>query len=110
METLLDLCSEPWYGFQYDVGHAQTLSQLGLCDHESWLMRYGARIVGTHLHDVKGITDHQSPGLGDVDFRMIAKYLPVYAQRTLEVGNQESQESIVKGMEYLTSCGCISKI
>ena len=110
MQLLLDLCKEPWYGFQYDVGHAQTLSQLGLDDHETWLKRYGSRIVGTHIHDVIGITDHQAPGLGEVDFAMVASHLPADAWRTLEVGPQASFDEIVNGMEVLARFGCVAKM
>lgn len=110
MGILLDLCKEPWYGFQYDVGHAQTLSELGLCDHEEWLKRFGHRIIGVHLHDVKGITDHQTPGLGDVDFDMVARYLPEFAYRTLEVGPQASMDELTSGMELLVNKGIVKKL
>jgi HAD superfamily hydrolase (TIGR01549 family) len=110
MALFLDLCKEPWYGFQYDVGHAYTLDQLGYCSHQEWLERYGSRIVGVHLHDVIGIIDHQAPGLGDVDFNMVAKYLPKYAYRTLEIGAQASQQEITAGMDVLVETGCVQKI
>lgn len=110
MEVLLALCDEPWYGFQYDVGHAQTLSALGLCDHEEWLKKFGKRIIGIHLHDVKGITDHQAPGLGDVDFAMIAPYLPEFVYRTLEVGSQATPIEITNGMELLVDLNIVRKL
>jgi sugar phosphate isomerase/epimerase len=81
MDELMNLCEENWFGFQYDSGHAQTLGALGICEHEEWLKRFGKRIIGTHLHDVQGIMDHQQPGVGDVDFEMIARYLPATAYR-----------------------------
>lgn len=110
MGLLLDLCHEPWYGFQYDMGHAQTLSALGLDDHEAWLKNFGERIVALHMHDVIGITDHQAPGLGDIDFSMVAKYIPEFAYRTLEVGPQATQQDIINGMELLVSKGIVKKI
>ena len=110
MGLLLDLCHEPWYGFQYDMGHAQTLCALGLDDHETWLKRYGDRIVATHMHDVKGITDHQAPGLGDIDFEMVAIYIPEYAYRTLEVGPQATTQEIINGMELLVAKGIVKKL
>lgn len=110
MGILLDLCQEPWYGFQYDMGHAQTLSALGLDDHEEWLKRYGQRIVALHMHDVKGITDHQAPGLGDIDFDMVSKYIPEYAYRTLEVGPQATSQEIINGMELLAAKGIVKKL
>jgi len=110
MGLLLDLCDEPWYGFQYDMGHAQTLSALGLEDHEEWLKRYGKRIVAIHMHDVKGITDHQTPGHGDIDFEMVAKYIPEYAYRTLEVGPQATQQELIDGTELLVTKGIVKRL
>ncbi len=110
MELLLDLCDESWFGFQYDSGHAQTLSVLGLCEHEDWLRWFGSRIIGTHLHDVKGITDHQQPGTGEVDFKMIARYLPAAACRTLEVESKLTIDQIRQGMDFLADAGCVERI
>ena len=110
MAALLDLANEEWYGFQYDVGHAQTLDRLGLCNHESWLKRYANRMVGVHLHDVIGIMDHQKPGSGDVDFKMVASYLSEKVYRTMEVSPQLSVEDISAGMETLTQFGCVSRL
>ncbi len=110
MGLLLDLCHEPWYGFQYDMGHAQTLSALGLQDHEEWLGKFGHRIVAIHMHDVIGITDHQAPGFGDIDFSMVAKYIPEDAYRTLEVGPQATQQDLIQGMELLVSKGIVKKL
>ncbi len=110
MESLLDVCGEDWFGFQYDVGHAQTLHQLGLCDHEEWLKRYSQRIMGVHLHDVIGIDDHQAPGTGDVDFAMISRYLPKTAYLTLEVNHRLSLIDLKSGLDNLTQFGIIERV
>jgi sugar phosphate isomerase/epimerase len=110
LEPLLNLCSEEWYGFQYDIGHAQTLDRLGLCNHEEWLLRYANRMVGVHIHDVKGIVDHQKPGTGDVDFEMVARYLSHQVYRTLEVSPDLSTEDIAAALETLVRVGCIHRL
>jgi len=110
MALLLDLCREDWYGFQYDVGHAQTLSVLGLVDHFEWLDRFSERMIGVHLHDVCGIIDHQVPGMGDIDFKRIAAYIPIQAQRTLEIGPQVGIDALSQGLKVLADSGCIEKI
>lgn len=110
MEAILDLTDEDWFGFQYDSGHAQTLSALGYYEHEDWLKRFGKRMIGTHLHDVRGIMDHQQPGTGDVDFKMIARYLPSTAYRTLEVAPNLSIAELRQGMEVLADAGCIARL
>jgi len=110
MEELMNLCKESWFGFQYDSGHAQTLGALGIFEHEEWLKRFGKRIIGTHLHDVKGIMDHQQPGTGDVDFGMIAHYLPATAYRTLEVAPDLTLDEIRLGMEVLANTECVERL
>ena len=110
MQTLLDVCAEEWFGFQYDVGHAQTLHRLGLCNHEEWLKRYGRRIVGVHLHDVIGVDDHQTPGSGEVDYAMIARYLPPTAYLTLEVNHRLEISDLTSGLDCLARFGIIQRI
>lgn len=110
MAELLALCNEDWFGFQYDVGHAHTLDVLGLIDHFEWLKRFSERMIGVHLHDVCDITDHQVPGMGDVDFARIAPYIPINAQRTLEIGPQASLVQMAEGLKLLAESGCIQKI
>lgn len=110
MQSFLDLCDEDWYGFHYDVGHGQVLGELGFGDHEEWLKRYGKRMIGVHLHDVIGVTDHQLPGRGDVDFAMIAPYIPQTANLTMEVNPKLTIEELKQGLEYLVQFGIIEKI
>lgn len=110
LQPLIDLCDETWFGFQYDVGHAHTLDVLGLCRHQEWLERYGSRMIGTHLHDVIGLTDHQAAGSGDVDFKWVAQYVPASAYRTLEIGAQASVDEITSSMEVLADAGIINRL
>jgi HAD superfamily hydrolase (TIGR01549 family) len=109
LDILLDLASPDRIGFLYDVGHAQTLDRLGFYAHEEWLKRFGTRILGTHLHDVRGTTDHYAPGLGDVDFDRVAAYLPESAFRTCEFQNFNSPEQVRAGLEFLFERGCIKR-
>jgi HAD superfamily hydrolase (TIGR01662 family) len=109
MQILLDLFDDAGWGFNYDVGHAQALDRLGFFKHEDWLTRYGGRMIATHLHDVVGITDHQVPGIGDIDFRWVASYLPASVYRTLEVNPKYRAEEIIQGLEHLVTAGCIKE-
>jgi HAD superfamily hydrolase (TIGR01549 family) len=110
MQLLLNLCDEDWYGFQYDVGHAQTLEVLGFSSHEEWLKRFGNRIIGVHLHDVKGVTDHQMPGSGDVDYSLIAPYIPATANLTVEVSPKLTQQELSKSLKHLEEFGIVKII
>ena len=110
LEILLALAGPDRIGFLYDTGHAQTLDILGFYRHEEWLKRFAPRIIGTHLHDVIGTTDHYAPGLGKVDFETISRYLPADAFRTCEFQNFNSPEQVKAGLKFLAEYGCIKKI
>jgi sugar phosphate isomerase/epimerase len=107
LEILLGLAGPDRIGFIYDVGHAQTLDRLGFYPHEEWLKRFAHRIIGTHLHDVVGTTDHFAPGLGDVDFAMVGAYLPERAFRTCEFQAFNTPEQVKTGLKLLVEYGCI---
>jgi FMN phosphatase YigB (HAD superfamily)/sugar phosphate isomerase/epimerase len=110
MSALLALAEPDRLGFIYDVGHATVMDRLGFFPNEMWLKRFGGRIFGAHLHDVIGISDHHAPGLGDVDFRMVAGYLPQGAFRTIEVISLTTPEQIKTGLKKLVDTGCVNLI
>jgi sugar phosphate isomerase/epimerase len=107
MGELLNLAESTRLGFIYDVGHAQALDRLGFYSHEDWLQRYSSRMFGSHLHDVIGVTDHYAPGLGEIDFKFIANFLPETAFRTFEMlpGNTLAQVNV--GLDLMIETGCI---
>jgi FMN phosphatase YigB (HAD superfamily)/sugar phosphate isomerase/epimerase len=110
MGDILALAGPERIGYIYDVGHAQTQDRLGFYPHKEWLRRYASRIIGVHLHDVTGVNDHQAPGLGEVDFRMVAAYLPREAYRALEVQSYTTSEQIKGALQILVDTGCITII
>jgi HAD superfamily hydrolase (TIGR01662 family) len=110
MGELLTLAGPDQLGFIYDVGHAQTLDRLGFYSHEEWLRRYASRMIEVHLHDVSGVNDHHAPGLGEVDFDMVASYLPEGAIRTFELQATNSLEQVKAGLKYLVEHGCVKSI
>lgn len=107
LEILLSMGGEDTIGFVLDVGHAYTLDRLGFYPFQEWLERFSTRIIGTHLHDVVGLTDHFAPGLGEVNFDLVAAYLPVEANRTCEFQVFNNFEQVKAGLKYLHSHHCI---
>ncbi|MCJ7622364.1 MAG: HAD-IA family hydrolase [Anaerolineaceae bacterium] len=110
MAELLGLADEDQLGFIYDVGHAQALDRLGFFDHEIWLKRFSGRMYGAHLHDVIGVDDHHAPGMGEIDFHTVVKYLPGDAYRACEVMSFNSVEQVRNGVKILKDSGCIKQI
>ena len=110
METFLQLCDEPWLGFQYDVGHAHNLEVLGMVGKGEWLRRFHHRLIGMHLHDVNGLQDHLAPGMGEVDFSSFSPYLVDGVLRTLEVSPDCTLDQIAHGLDVLVDHGCVKKV
>lgn len=95
-------------GYWHDVGHAEVQHRLGLVPRERWLREHSGRTIGSHLHDVSGITDHRAPGQGDVDFAYIAAGLPAGALRTFEINQYTPEAQLGEGLRYLLERGVVS--
>ncbi len=110
LEILLQEFQQPWVGWQLDMGHLYTLTALGLTQIDPWLKTFGPRITGVHLHDIRGITDHQAPGKGVADFPRIAAVLPPHCYRTVEVDKSITYEEMADGLKILAETGCITQL
>ncbi len=63
-------------GFWHDVGHGEVNVRLGLVKHhQDYFDRYQNRLIGMHIHGVKGIKDHQAPFTGDFDLTPFLPYM-----------------------------------
>jgi sugar phosphate isomerase/epimerase len=108
MAELLNEVPESLVGYWYDVGHAEVQQQLGFSLHEEWLSRFRDRMVGIHLHDVLGISDHHAPGKGDMDWEMVAKYLPPRIVKVCEIGEWNDEEQMQGVVEFLQKKGVLN--
>ena len=108
LDSLLEAAGHGPNGFLYDVGHAQALHNLGFVEHEEWLQRLASRLIGLHLHDIRGLVDHGAAGRGEVDWDMVARYLPRDAVRTVEVHASNTPEQIAVSLQFLADKGCVS--
>lgn len=108
-DELQDLLSPNYdnVGYWHDVGHAQVLANLGLGTHAEWLERFSHRIVGVHLHDVIGIEDHRVAGTGQMDWEMVARYIPAGALRTCEFQNNNTPQQVKAGVKFLIEKGIV---
>jgi sugar phosphate isomerase/epimerase len=88
-------------GYWHDVGHAVVQQCLGFGSHEEWLSRFGHSMIGIHLHDVLGISDHHAPGEGDVDWDLVARHLPAEAIKVCEIGEWNSEERVSGVVAFL---------
>jgi len=107
MAELLDGVSEHVAGYWHDVGHAEVQQQLGFSFHEEWLSRFKDRMVGIHLHDICGISDHQAPGKGNMNWEMIAKYLPRRIMKVCEIGEWNDEVQMQGVVKFLQKNGIL---
>ena len=111
LATLLAPYPKEVAGYQHDVGHAEVQHRLGLTDRNAWFDELGPRLVGLHLHDVRGLTDHRAPGNGDVDFAWLAARIAAanpLAYRTFEIDQHESDADVARGLEILRAAGVVA--
>ena len=108
MAELLNEISEGMVGYWHDVGHAEVQQQLGFSLHEEWLSRFKNRIICIHLHDIRGISDYQAPGKGNMDWKMVAKYLPAGIVKVCEIGEWNDEEQIQGVVKFLQKKGILN--
>jgi sugar phosphate isomerase/epimerase len=94
-------------GYWHDLGHAEVQDRLGFCSHNEWLSRFGSRMIGVHLHDVRGIDDHYAPGIGDLDWDLVARNIPKDAIRVCELANWNTPENVAGAVTFLRSKGIL---
>ncbi|MFB3897262.1 MAG: sugar phosphate isomerase/epimerase family protein [bacterium] len=105
MGTILNNFAGGNIGYWHDVGHAQMFEYLNLRKHQEFLEAYADKIIGIHLHDMVADRDHQAPGKGHIDFKMVAKYLKPETVRILEVHPPDTTQDLKSGVEVLHSAG-----
>jgi sugar phosphate isomerase/epimerase len=108
MTELLAEVSGEVAGYWHDVGHAEVQQQLGFGLHEEWLWRFKDRMVGIHLHDTRGISDHHAPGKGNINWEMIARYLPPGITKVCEIGEWNDEEQMQGVVKFLQKKGILA--
>jgi sugar phosphate isomerase/epimerase len=88
-------------GYWHDVGHAGAQENLGICRQKDLLDAYSEKMVGIHLHDVKGFDDHFSPGQGEIDFAEITPFIKPHLIKILEVHSKVKREELLEGMQFI---------
>jgi len=110
MDELLRKVEGGLVGYWHDVGHAEVNQRLGFAPHEEWLSRFGDKMIGIHLHDVLGISDHRPPAKGDMNWNMVAEYLPHEAIKVCEIAEWNEAEQIQGVIAFLQEQGIVNQL
>jgi len=87
--------------YWHDTGHAEIMERLGFFKVRECLDRYAEDMLGIHLHDVLGCTDHRPPSSGEIDFSLINCYVKKETVKVMEVHHPATPRDIRKGREFL---------
>jgi len=88
-------------GYWHDAGHAQVQENLGFVTVADLLSICGKFLVGFHLHDVRGYSDHHVPGIGEVDFDLLKKYMKKDTVKIMEIHPRETEKDLMDGVAFL---------
>jgi sugar phosphate isomerase/epimerase len=92
-------------GYWHDVGHAVIQERLGMQGWRSGLERFPDHLIGLHVHDVRSLTDHLAPGVGDVDLQVLSTYISPGATVVGEFSSVNSEREVARGLTLMRACG-----
>jgi sugar phosphate isomerase/epimerase len=91
--------------YWHDIGHACAQERMGIVQQRELLETYAGMMIGIHLHDIKGIDDHLSPGQGDLDFKTVVPWLQPSTIRIMEIHHSVPRGDLMEGKRLLNALG-----
>ncbi len=105
MGWVMDDMAAQGLGYWHDVGRVHLRSRHGLPEHGQWLEAFAARMFGVHLQDAANEEPEMPLGLGEVDFKLLAGYVPKDAERVLELNSRHGRAEILASIRFLLDQG-----
>ena len=103
MRLLLHEISDLKIGFWHDSGLLE-MRHVGALEHPGeWLDGFSNLLHGSTLHDFSGGAEHLPPGIGQVDWELVADYLPRQSKRILAVAPSYPSEVLAEARNTLES-------
>ena len=87
-------------GYWHDTGHAQRNAVLGICTPQSLLAAGAKHLLGLHLHDARGLTDHLPLGSGEIDFGALKPFLAPGIPRVIELAPGTPEADVAASIRY----------
>ena len=88
-------------GYWHDTGHAHANETLGLIPRESLLQFYSDELIGVHLHDAIGLSDHIPPGNGEIDFAELKPFLKFDTIKVIELKSGIPASEVSEGIKFV---------
>ncbi len=87
--------------FWFDTGHGFIMEKLWSVKVSDYLNRYGSKLIGLHLHDVKLMQDHLAPGKGEFDFSVLKPFIKQDTIKVIEAHAPSTASDINKSISIL---------
>jgi sugar phosphate isomerase/epimerase len=93
------------------IEHARTLGaravvlHCGCVDMNPELEKFSDRLVGIHLHDATGLSDHLVPGTGKIAFDGLKSYIHPNTLPVMELKPGTPDEQVLQGIQFLDRLG-----
>ncbi len=93
--------SSEYLGYWHDVGHAWVKEKI--IKEPPYFENFKNKLIGVHIHDIKGKDEHRPPGSGEFDFKELFKNLEklknIYV--VFEIHKKYPEEEIIKGIKKI---------
>jgi sugar phosphate isomerase/epimerase len=101
MGWVLDDLARQGVGYWHDTGTIHLRERSGLPGQGAWLEAYGDRLEGVHLQDAAGEEPAMPPGLGEIDFRLVAESIPSDVEKVVEIDPRHGRAEILAAVQFL---------
>lgn len=105
MQWALDDLAGQHVGYWHDTGRIHERGLAGLPGQGAWLDAFSSRMLGCHLQDASAEEAEMPPGTGEVDFKLVAEYVPTGASRVLEMHPRHGRGQILAAVSFLLGAG-----
>lgn len=84
-DRIIDALAGAPLGLWYDIGHGMMMGRMGLYDNVREVRQMVDKVVGVHIHETIGLSDHWCPYVHSGDREYFDAFLPVIAAAPIKV-------------------------